>query len=202
MPEHGLKAALLRTSTFYRLWQSPLKEQKLRPFLRHNEIESMGRVLDVACGPGINSAIFAHTDYLGVDINESYVDYARRRYPGRFMVADVAEWTVPREERFDCVLANSFFHHVGDDAARRILAGLHGAVSDDGHLHVVDLVLPAEMSVARALARLDRGDFPRSMEACRELFAERFEPVVVEAFALEVLGLAMWQMIYFKGKPR
>ncbi len=202
MPEHGLKAALLRTSTFYRLWQSPLKDQKLRPFLRHNEVESIGRVLDVACGPGTNSELFTHTDYLGVDINESYVDYARRRYPGRFQVADVSQWTVPPDERYDCVLVNSFFHHVDDAAVRRILAGLRGAVSDDGHLHVVDLVLPARAGAARALARLDRGDFPRSLAACRELFAEHFEPVVVESFTLRLLGLTLWQMIYFKGRPR
>ena len=202
MVETGLRATVLRTSAFYRLWQSPQKAQKLQPFLRHNDLAAMRRVLDVACGPGSNSALFAHTDYTGVDINERYIAYARQRYPGRFLVADVTTWKVPPEERFDCVLANSFFHHVDDGATRRILGHLREVTSDDGHVHVVDLVLPARRGLARLLARLDRGEFPRSLEACRELFTEHYEPVVFESYGLKILGVKLWEMVYFKGKPR
>ena len=202
MTETGLRATVLRTSAVYRLWQSPQKAKKLLPFLRHNDVASMRRVLDVACGPGSNSALFTHTEYTGVDINEDYIAHARRRYPGRFLVADVTTWTVPPEERFDCVLANSFFHHVDDGAGRRILAQLREVLAGDGHLHVVDLVLPARRGLARLLARLDRGEFPRSLEACRELFAEHYEPVVFESYALKILGVKLWEMVYFKGKPR
>ena len=40
-------------------------------------------VLDVGCGPGTNAPHFAHADYLGVDINPSYVATAARRYVHR-----------------------------------------------------------------------------------------------------------------------
>jgi SAM-dependent methyltransferase len=35
-------------------------------------------VLDAACGPGTNAPVCAHADYVGVDLNERYVESARR----------------------------------------------------------------------------------------------------------------------------
>ena len=71
---------LLEQSSVYRLWQMPFADQKFAPILAHNDLGRVQRVLDVGCGPGTNAKYFTHTQYLGVDINEDYVQDARRRY--------------------------------------------------------------------------------------------------------------------------
>jgi SAM-dependent methyltransferase len=197
-----LAARLLDHTWVYRLWQAPFAEQKLAPILAHNDLRAVRRVLDVGCGPGTNTHHFAHADYLGIDYNPRYVESARRRHQRTFVVADVTTYTVAQSERFDFILANSFLHHVDTPGVERILAQLADLVSEDGHVHILELVLPDHASVARLLARWDRGDFPRPLAEWRRLFTARFEPVVFEPYALTALGAPLWRMVYFKGRAR
>jgi SAM-dependent methyltransferase len=195
-------AEVMRHTWAYRLWQAPFARAKLRPLLRHTDIGRVRRVLDVACGPGTNTAAFAHADYLGIDINPAYVEYARRRYGRRFLTADLLDYRAEAEGRFDLVLVNSFLHHVDTPGAQRILQHLRGLIEPGGHVHVLDLVMPATPGPARFLARHDRGAFPRPLAEWRRLFSDAFEPVVFEDYRLSLAGVTLWHMVYFKGAPR
>lgn len=193
---------IMEHTAAYRLWQAPFAESKLAPVFRHMDRQAIRRVLDVGCGPGTNTRHFAHCDYLGIDINPRYIEYARARHQRRFVTADATTYTVPAGERFDFVLVNSFLHHVDTPSARRILEHLRSLLTENGYLHVLDLVLPERPSVGRLLARCDRGDFPRPMEQWHELLEEWFEPVVFEPYPLRAAGLTLWNMLYFKGRVR
>jgi SAM-dependent methyltransferase len=186
----------------YRIWQAPFAEKKLEPIVRHNDLGAVRRVLDVGCGPGTNTRHFAKSDYLGVDLNEKYVEYARAKFGRTFIAADVTASKIGDGGRFDFVLCNSFFHHVDDDGVRRILDHLATLLTEDGHVHILDLVLPAKPSIGRLLAKLDRGDWPRPLDAWRELFTRSFEPVLFEPYPLKGFGVTLWNMVYFKGKAR
>ena len=195
-------ARVMEHTLAYRVWQAPFAERKLAPLLAHNDIPRVRRVLDVGCGPGTNTAHFAHADYLGIDFNPAYIQSARQRHGREFIVADVTTYEVTPERRFDLILANSLFHHIDSANTERILAHLATLLSDDGHIHVLDLVLPPRPSISRFLARADRGDYPRPLEEWRDLFTRAFEPVVFEPYALGVAGATLWSMIYFKGQAR
>ena len=147
----------MENSLAYRVWQAPFAERKLAPLYAHNDVAGARRVLDVGCGPGTNTAHFARAEYLGVDFNPAYIKSARRRHGREFVVADVTKYEAAPDQRFDLILANSFFHHIDTPSTRRILAHLATLLSDDGHVHVFDLVLPDRRSVSRFLARADRG---------------------------------------------
>lgn len=197
-----LHARVMENTLAYRLWQAPFAEQKLAPLFAHNDLRAVRRVLDVGCGPGTNTHHFASADYLGIDFNPAYIENARRRHGREFVVADVTKYEVAREERFDLILANSLFHHIDTASTSRILAHLATLLSDDGHVHVLDLVLPERPSVSRFLARADRGEYPRPLAEWRQLFTDAFEPVVFEAYPLGVGGVTLWNMVYFKGRAR
>lgn len=195
-------ARLMENTLAYRVWQAPFAEQKLAPLYAHNDVARARRVLDVGCGPGTNTAHFAHADYLGIDFNPSYIESARERYGREFVVADVTKYEVAPDQRFDLILANSLFHHIDTASTQRILAHLATLLSDDGHVHVFDLVLPERASVSRLLARADRGEFPRPVDEWRTLFSAAFEPVVFEPYPLGAAGMTLWNMVYFKGRAR
>jgi SAM-dependent methyltransferase len=188
----------------YRLWQAPFAEAKFAPIRRHNDLTTVRKVLDVGCGPGTNTAHFEGVDYLGIDINERYVAYARSQFGRAFLAADATEFTAPDGESFDFILVNSFLHHIPDEAVSNLLAHLKSIVSDDGGIHVLELELPAQPSVAKLLARMDRGDHPRPLDRWRHLLAESFDPLVFERYPLTLPGpakLTLWNMVYFKGRP-
>ena len=197
-----MHARLMENTLAYRVWQAPFAERKLAPLFAHNDVAGARRVLDVGCGPGTNTHHFARAEYLGVDFNPAYIESARRRHGRQFVVADVTTYRVPAEQRFDLILANSLFHHIDDAGTQRILAHLATLLSDDGYIHIMDLVLPSAPSVSRFLARADRGDYPRPLEAWRELFTRAFEPVVFEPYPLGAGGMTLWNMVYFKGRAR
>lgn len=186
----------------YRAWQAPFAEQKFAPVRAANDMGAVRRVLDVGCGPGTNAHWFRHADYVGIDFNPEYIESARRRHGRTFIVADVTKYEVDPAERFDFILANSLFHHIDDANVRRILAHLATLLTPDGHVHVLDLVLPPR-GIARTMALADRGDHPRPLEEWRRLFREPFQEVQCTPYALGVGPLALWQMVYFKGRaPR
>ena len=197
-----LHARILEHTLAYRAWQAPFAERKLLPFLTHNDVRCARRVLDVGCGPGTNTHHFAGADYLGIDFNPSYVESARRRHGREFIVADITRFQVPPDQRFDLILANSLLHHIDDASTRRILTHLATLLTDDGHVHILDLVLPTRPSVSRFLARADRGDYPRPLEQWHAIFTTAFEPVVFEPYPLGAAGVTLWNMVYFKGRAR
>jgi SAM-dependent methyltransferase len=201
-PGRAITDRLLEHALVYRAWQAPFAERKFAPIRKHNDILAARRVLDVGCGPGTNAAHFDRNDYLGIDFNPDYIATARRRFRRDFVIADVTTYTVDPTNRFDFILLNSLLHHIATVDVRRILAHLETLLTDDGHIHILDLVLPDHMSVARLLAHWDRGDYARPLESWRTLFTERFEPVVMEAFVLGLPGVALWNMVYFKGRRR
>jgi SAM-dependent methyltransferase len=195
-------AHILAGATAYRLWQAPFARQKFEPVLQHNDVACARRVLDVGCGPGTNTAYFGAADYVGLDLNEAYLTYARRRYGRRFVAADVREYTGNDDGRFDFILLNSFLHHVDDVAAEEILRRLAGLLEPDGFVHILDLVLPLERGPARLLARNDRGAFPRAAGRWQAMFEGVFRRVVFEPYCVTLGGVTLWHMVYFKGTAK
>jgi SAM-dependent methyltransferase len=194
-------SALERTLV-YRAWQAPFAAQKFAPVLAHNPLHRVRRVLDVACGPGTNTKHFADADYLGIDINERYIQDARRRHDRKFVAADVRNYVAPPDDRFDFVLVNSFLHHLPTQDIQAILGHLRSLLTRDGHIHMLELVLPEKPSVARSLAHWDRGKFARPLQEWQNLFGELFEPIIFEPYRLTVMGTTLWNMVYFKGRSR
>jgi len=186
----------------YRVWIGTHAEKKLMPIMSYNDVGRVRRVLDVGCGPGTNAPHFSHTDYLGIDWNERYIRDARNRYRGRFQVGDATKLQVPADERFDFILVNSLLHHIDILATRRLLSHLPGLLIGGGHVHILELILPATFSLPFVLARADRGDYPRPIDEWRHIFNEYFDEVVFEPFNVSVCGVAFWNMVYFKGKVK
>jgi SAM-dependent methyltransferase len=195
----GKLDAIMKWPLVYTMWMSPFASQKFEPIIAHNDMRNVRRVLDVGCGPGTDARQFAAMEYLGIDQNDRYVSHARRRYGRRFEVVDVTRLEVSIDQRYDFILINSLLHHIDTESTRRLLAHLPNLLSEGGHVHVIELVLPPRLSLPRLLARADRGEFPRPISGWRELFCESFEEVVFEPFDVCVGGIVLWNMVYFKG---
>jgi len=195
-------SGVLSVPQLYNLMQTPFVKSKLAALARHNDLSKVRRVLDVGCGPGTNCTVFSHAEYLGVDLDPGYVEYARKKHGRDFEVADVCTYDPPADEKFDFILLNSLLHHIDEQGARRILTALTRSVSDDGHVHIIDLVLPGSKGLPRMMAENDRGDYPRPFSHWQELFGSIFEEVTIEPFKVRLMGLDVIELVYFKGRNR
>ena len=193
---------ILSRPAVYRAWQAPFVKQKLSPFLRNSSIGREDRVIDVGCGPGINASVFSPKGYVGVDLSPEYISSARARYPDhRFEVWDITK-SGPDLGTFDVALINSVFHHLSDAETQTVLTALPRLLRQSAPIHIIDLVLPPDRSLARTLAKLDRGEFPRSLDHWRSLFGGPMELQVVEPFRVGLFGSRMWDMVYVQGLAR
>jgi SAM-dependent methyltransferase len=192
-------ADLMSQTWAYRAWQAPFAQSKIQPLLAHADLARVRRVIDVGCGPGTNAAMFEHADYTGLDINSGYIFDARRRYRRDFRVADVTRLEPGSVEPGDMVLLNSLLHHLDDGETHRTLAALPPLLTADGAIHILDLVLPERLSIARTMARLDRGRHPRSAEAWRGIFGAHFIEQIFEPYTF---AGGLWAMVYFRGTAR
>lgn len=190
---------LLERTLIYSLWQAPFASDKLVPLLAHNDLRQVRRVLDVGCGPGTNTALFAHADYLGIDINKDYIEHARRKYKRPFVAADVTTCDDNTAGKFDFILINSFLHHLNNADSKRVLSCMAAKLSEGGHLHILEPVSPQDHSIAQLLANWDRGKYQRPLEEWRELFEEHLEVTLFEPYPLKLLRTTLWNMVYCKG---
>ena len=195
----GARERLLEHPALYSAWQAPFAAQKFAPVERWLRDHRIQRVLDVGCGAGTNAQHFAGVDYVGIDVNERYLEAARARFRGQFVQADLTSADLASLGTFDMILANSFLHHVSDFAAARILTQLSPLLAPDGTIHILDLVLPPRKSLAWVMARLDRGGYARPVEQWRALFGAAFDPIVFEPY---FFGGRLWSMVYFQGRRK
>ena len=180
----------------YRAWQAPFASSKFAPVERQLARCQVRRVLDVGCGPGTNAPRFASAEYVGVDVNDRYLAIARGRYKGRFVQADLATADLTAMGRFDTILVNSFLHHLPDAAVLRVLRQLRLLLEPGGRIHLLELVDPERRSLAKVMARLDRGRFARPLATWRQLFETHFQSVSIEPYQF---GCGLWSMVYFQG---
>jgi len=186
----------------YRLWQAPFAARKLAPVLSRQDLAKAGRVLDVACGPGTNASQFANANYVGIDVNDRYIKTAQSRYPGQFITADAIQWSAETADEFDFILVNSFLHHLDDDEVRVLLRSLRTRLAPQGKFHILELVLPDSLGVARTLARLDRGHYARPLEDWRSLLSEVLHIEWFEPYKLTAFRIPCWHMVYAVGSAR
>ena len=198
----SFKDYLLEKPLVFETWQLPFARQKLRRLLRHSDINGAQSVLDVGCGPGTNTALFSHCQYLGVDVNPRYITIARQRHQRDFLVADIMQADHLPPASFDFILLNSFLHHLNLDSTNAILSVLSRLLTGDGYIHSIELVVPTSKGVAHWLTLHDRGKFPRTLCAWREIFEEHFRTVVFESFSIRHLGMNILDLVYFKGRRK
>lgn len=139
----------------------------IREYLPDSENQ---RVLDIACGPGAFSGLFAADVYVGVDINQRYIEYAQSRYRGTFHVMD-ARHIEFSDDSFDGVLVYGLLHHLNDDDTREVLKGVSRVLKPSGRALIIEDI-PSESRlnvVGHLLHRIENGHFIRSAEEYRTL---------------------------------
>lgn len=112
-----------------------------------------GPTLEIPCGPGLLSDLFAGEDYVGCDPNRADVEVARTRRPGIFVCFAPDRIDVP-SERFAQILAHGLFDHLTESRARASVCELARVTAEGGRLLVIgSLPGPRGALVHRLAAR-------------------------------------------------
>ena len=192
---------LLENPSVYRLWQMPFAEAKFAPVRRHGEPPPQDACSTSAAAPE-RMRDSSRRPTTSDSTSTRSTSTRQGDASGTSSSSQTSrETNSPKRTPFDFVLINSLLHHLDTHDVRKLLAAVERHLDTDGHVHILDLVQPTRRGIARLLARLDRGDFPRPLVEWETLFSEAFEPVVLEPYPLPRWP-ALWNMVYFKGRAR
>lgn len=148
----------------------------IRALIRRDLQLSPGvRTLDLGCGPGAFSDLFEQGDYVGADLNQRYIDYARAHRRGTFVVADARQLELP-DQRFDQVLIFGLLHHLSDEVVRDVLAECHRILAAGGRVLVIeDIPAISKLNlVGHLIHNVENGEHIRPADEYRKLYRERF----------------------------
>jgi SAM-dependent methyltransferase len=177
-PLHGF----LRSPALYIGWQRILGADRLRricldQFMQLREGE---RVLDIGCGPGYVLGFMPLVDYVGFDIEPSYIAYAKQHYShrGRFFCEHFSQAHVAGFAPFDAVMLFGIIHHLDDAFAENLLGLLAQCLAPNGRIVTLDpCFMPGQSRFSRWVAQADRGEFVRDQGGYRRLGAAQFATV-------------------------
>jgi len=138
------------------------------------------KILDVGCGLGNFSRV---TDgiYTGIDLNPSFVKFAKKNYSAKnkeFMVADATNLKF-KDKSFDKSMFISMLHHFPDSDADKILRELQRLTKD--YLVVLDLI-PSNRMIVKFMYVMDRGSSIRPINAQQKLIKKYFRIVQYKKF--------------------
>ena len=95
------------------------------------------KILDIGCGTGEFSVFFNSNNYTGIDIEPSYINYAQKNYPGKFVLGDATRLPF-NEKSFDKILIAGVLHHLNDNDCHKILNQAKKDLSDNGKILIME----------------------------------------------------------------
>ncbi len=134
------------------------------------ELNTQGKTLDIACGTGEFCRFFNKESYLGIDLSEKYIKYARKKYKYRFEVVDATKMDIRSE--FDNILVCGVFHHLEDEAVLKILASAKRMIKPEGKVLVIeDIPTRSRLNIiGKIVQHFDVGKFIRKHEQYGQLY--------------------------------
>lgn len=145
--------------------------KRIKEYLK-KVIRSSELVLDQGCGTGEYSLLFKN--YTGVDNNPKDIEYAQKKYVGKFMVGDAAKMDF-KGFSFDSVFAVGLHHHLDEAQAKKAMTEALRVTKKGGKVVIIDAMLPVSPwnLVGLVLRKLDRGGFVRHFSKTLELLPQK-----------------------------
>lgn len=131
-------------------------------------------VLDLGCGTAQIITYLKPEKYLGLDANNKYLEYARKKFKNKthvFKVGDLRNLRLPGKG-FDLVFIMNVFHHLDNEIVNNVL----GKLKKWGKYKYIVIVDCQPVGVLRKLIEyLDAGSYSRRLQSLDNLIMKHFK---------------------------
>jgi SAM-dependent methyltransferase len=175
--------AILNHPSLYKAYQSAggFFGARVKAIADYLTLRSGMRVIDIGCGPGyILRHLPSGIDYIGFDIDQAYIDHARRsfRHLGQFHCRYFDAAAAREFSGADVVMMNGVLHHIADEELSSTLANVRDVLKSDGVLFTLDGCYREGQSwIAKWLLDNDRGEFVRNRDGYDQVLSAAFKKV-------------------------
>ena len=176
---------MLKHPAIYQLYQElgGFFGARVKAIRQYLPIAPGARIIDIGCGPGYILRHLPHDiDYVGLDIDEPSIAYARARFGDRarfdtrFFDAAAVEDLGP----VDIVMMNGVMHHIDDEDLAATLGHVKAVLKPGGVLFTLDgAYAPGQSRIDKWLLDNDRGVHVRDAEGYFNLLDRTFDNVTM-----------------------
>ena len=130
-------------------------------------------IIDFGCATGITAEAFNDCNYLGVDIDQGAIEWAKHKYRHDenidFICCDVETL---KNHRFSRALCAGTGHHLSDSEIQKYHELLGAMVQEPGTVHFIDIIkTKSDNVIMRLLMAIDQGKYIRNAHQYEELFS-------------------------------
>jgi len=155
--------------------------------------EGAKTILDLGCGTGLFKKHCPGCDYVGIDNNPLYIDYAKKKLGGNFILGDMLS---PEkhlgDNRFDAVILNGVLHHLEDRSITMLTKKIGAYLNPEGVIIIVDHVYKEHLNaINKLLLKYDRGSFSRAQTSFETLFKD-FNIKSYKEFNIQAGAFVFW----------
>lgn len=183
----NFRERLLARTIFYKTLQNMIAPTRLAQQTVTDYLMSPinSKVLDLGCGYGSISQYFGpDVNYLGIDLNESYIAEAQRQFKSPnsdFIVGDISDPEILNRGPYDLVFVTGVLHHLSSAQVINICKASSKLVAKNGRFVAIEPVFsPDQGLIARLTIAADRGRYVRDAEGYESLLSLGFKNVSSE----------------------
>ena len=132
------------------------------------------KILDIGCGSGEISRFFNNLDYIGIDVNSDYIEFARKIYKKNFEVMNAQKLRF-KKHYFDYVVIIGVLHHIDDKNCNLILNEIKRVIKDTGKIIIIeDVNTQSKIDLlGNIIRKLDVGEHIRTQKEWLELLSKK-----------------------------
>ncbi len=132
-------------------------------------------LLDIGCGTGIHSLFFPTKKYVGIDIDEKLIAYAKKHYDTEFRIMDATKLAFPKH-RFDKIIIVGVIHHLSDKDSFSVCKGMKNVLKKNSEILVIEAIPPIlQFNFLGAFLRSrDEGKYIRKLNEYKKIFSKYF----------------------------
>ncbi len=175
---------LLEIAWIYDLFQNLVGGKRARKWIAQNiwKCNRGEKVVDIGCGTGdILNYLPDDIEYVGFDKNETYIQYARKKFGnrGKFLVGTPGDYLKSIDNELnmaDLVLCNYILHHLNANEVLDVFKLSKNIMAPKGRLVCIEpTFLIKQSKISKWLLSQDRGQFIRSEQVWKEITGKVFD---------------------------
>ncbi len=137
------------------------------------ELDIKKKTLDFGCGIGQYSYLF--DDYLGVDINEDNINFAKRKFHKNFkLISNISD---VKNIKFYQIFSSMVIHHISDKELINIFVNFYKLLNKNGKLLIIDYpeIKFQPNIIGKFILLNDRGKYFRNIDKLKFFFDKYFK---------------------------